>query len=80
MASFLPTWADRADKQILDAPFFAGTALHVVDLKLYLAVRWFIGGKVDHVPATIFSGYSKLNQVYTAVRDDARVKAWYARS
>ena len=45
-----------------------------------MAVRWFIGGKVDHIPATIFSGYPKLIGVYEAVRDDARVRAWYARA
>ena len=43
------------------------------------AVRWFAGGKVDHVPATIFSGYPKLNRVHDAVRDDARIRAWYAK-
>ena len=31
----------------------AATKIHVVDLKLHMAVRWFIGGKVDHIPATI---------------------------
>jgi hypothetical protein len=51
----------------------------VVDLKLHLAVRWFIGGKVDHVPATIFAGFPGLMGVHEAVRDHAGVKAWYAR-
>jgi hypothetical protein len=31
-----------------------------VDLKLHMAVRWFIGGKVNHIPSTIFAGYPKL--------------------
>jgi glutathione S-transferase len=80
VASFFPTWGQKADAQILEAPFFAGAKLHVVDLKLYLAVRWFIGGKADHIPATIFSGFPRLTRVYEAVRDDARVRAWYAKT
>ena len=51
-----------------------------MDLKLHMAVRWFIGGKVDHVPASIFDGYPKLMGVYLAVREHAGVKAWVARS
>jgi glutathione S-transferase len=77
--SYLPTWAEQVERQIGDGPFFSGAALHVVDLKLHLAVRWFAGGKVDYIPATIFSGFPKLNRVHDAVRDDARVKAWYAK-
>jgi glutathione S-transferase len=78
-ASFLPTWAERVERQIGDGPFFGGAKLHVVDLKLYIAVRWFAGGVVDHVPATIFGGFRKLTRVHDAVRDDPRVKAWYAK-
>jgi glutathione S-transferase len=77
--SYLPMWAEQVERQLGDGPFFAGAALHVVDLKLHLAVRWFAGGKVDYVPATIFAGFPKLTRVHDAVRDDARVKAWYAK-
>jgi glutathione S-transferase len=80
VASFLPTWAKNVDKHIGDGPFFAGAKLHVVDLKLHMAVRWLASGKVDHIPATIFEGFPKLTRVHDAVRDDARIKAWYARS
>jgi prostaglandin-H2 D-isomerase / glutathione transferase len=78
-ASYLPTWAERAEKQIGSGPFFAGAKLHVVDLKLFSTVRWFASGKIDYVPATILSAYPKLNRVHDAVRDDERVKAWYAK-
>ena len=78
--SYLPNWADKAERQLGTGPFFAGEKLHVVDIKLHMAVRWFSGGKVDYIPATIFAGYPKLNRLHDAVRDDARVKAWYARS
>ena len=77
--SFLPTWAANAEKQLGDGPFFAGAKLHVVDIKLHMAVRWFASGTVDYIPATIFSPHPKLMAVHDAVRDDARVKAWYAK-
>lgn len=76
----LPAWAAAAERNITGEPFFAGGKLHVVDLKLHMAVRWFNGGKVDHIPATIFDAYPRLVRVHDAVRDDARVRAWYGRS
>lgn len=80
VASFLPTWAEKAEKQIGDGPFFAGTKVHVVDLKVHMAVRWLAGGKLDYIPATIFSSFPRLNRIDDAVRDDARVKSWRERS
>jgi hypothetical protein len=38
------------------------------------------GGKVDHIPATIFAGYPKLMRVHDAVRDHLGVKSWYAKA
>jgi glutathione S-transferase len=76
---YLPAWARSAEKNILGEPFFGGTKLNVADLKLHMAVRWFIGGKVDYIPATIFAGYPKLMRVHDAVRDHPGVKSWYAR-
>ena len=75
----LPAWATQAEKNITGAPFFGGEKLNVVDLKVYMAVKWFAGGNVDHVPADVFSRFEKLNKLYETVRDDARIKAWYAR-
>ena len=80
VAGFLPAWARSAEKNILGEPFFAGAKLHVVDLKLHMAVRWFMGGKVDHVPATIFAAYPRLMRVHDAVRDHPGVKSWYAKT
>lgn len=81
VAGYLPAWGAYTERQLTsDGPFFAGDKLHVVDIKLYIAVRWFAGGAVDHVPATIFSGSPKLVRLYEAVRDHAGVKAWYARA
>lgn len=78
-ASYLPTWAARAEKQIANGPFFGGEKICVVDLKLHMAVRWFKGGKVDYVPATIFDDFPKLNRIHDAVRDHAGVKSWYEK-
>ena len=80
VANFLPAWARAAERNIQGEPFFGGAKPHVVDLKLHMAVRWFIGGKVDHIPATIFSAYPKLLRVHDAVRDHAAVKSWYAKA
>ncbi|MBK9265839.1 MAG: glutathione S-transferase family protein [Polyangiaceae bacterium] len=79
-ASYIPTWAAYAEKQIGDGPFFGGDKLNVVDIKIYIIVRWFVSGALDHMPTTVFSAYPKLNRVYEAVRDHERVKSWYARS
>lgn len=77
-SGYMPQWAQAAEKNLGDGPFFGGDKISVVDLKLHMAVRWFIGGKVDHIPATIFSAYPKLMRVHDAVRDHAGVKSWYA--
>jgi glutathione S-transferase len=79
-AGFMPAWARAAERNILGAPFFGGEKIHVVDLKIHMAVRWFIGGKVDHIPATVFADYPKLLGVHDAVRDHPGVKSWYAKA
>ena len=76
---YLPAWGAAAERNILSQPFFSGDKVNVVDLKLHMTVRWFIGGKVDHIPATILAGYPKLVGVHDAVRDHPGVKAWYAK-
>jgi glutathione S-transferase len=77
---YLPAWARSAEKNIPGEPFFGGAKINVVDLKLHMAVRWFVGGKVDYIPATIFSAYPKLMRVHDAVRDHPGVKSWYAKA
>ena len=80
VAGYLPSWARAAEKNISGEPFFGGAKLHVVDLKLHMAVRWFIGGKVDFIPADIFAAYPKLMRVHDAVRDHENVKSWYSKA
>jgi glutathione S-transferase len=69
----------NAEKQLGEGPLFAGDKIHVVDLKLHMAVRWFVGGKVDYIPATIFAAYPKLTRIHDTVRDHAGIKSWYAK-
>src|SRR5262245_27759294 len=81
VAGFLPAWGQAAEKNITgEGPFVGGARLQVADLKLHMAVRWFNGGKVDHIPAAIFSGFPKLTRVHDAVRDHPAVKSWYAKT
>jgi prostaglandin-H2 D-isomerase / glutathione transferase len=76
----LPAWGERAERQISDdGPFFGGAHIQVVDLKIFLMVKWLAGGKLDYIPPAIWSHHPKLNRVHDAVRDHAGVKAWYAR-
>jgi glutathione S-transferase len=79
VAGYLPAWAQAAERNIT-GPFFGGEQIHVVDLKIHMAVRWFSGGKLDHVPATIFADFPRLMGVHDAVRDHPGVRSWYARS
>jgi glutathione S-transferase len=77
--TYIPTWAGFAERQLGDGPFVAGEKLHVVDLKLYMVMRWFISGTVDHVPTTVFEPFPKLLRLFRAVADHPGVKAWVTR-
>jgi glutathione S-transferase len=79
-STYIPAWAARAERQIGDGPFFGGKQVNVVDVKLYVVVRWLSGGVIDHIPSTILAEFQKLNRVHDAVRDHAAVKAWYGKS
>lgn len=78
-ASYIPTWGENAEKQVGDGPFFGGAAIQVVDLKLYVVMRWLSGGALDHVPTNVLAPFAKLQQLNEAVREHPGVKAWYAR-
>lgn len=79
VAGYLPAWARAAERNIGDGPFFGGNRIHVVDLKLHMAVRWLMSGKLDHIPASILEDYPKLTRVHYAVHDHPGVRAWYAK-
>lgn len=78
-ATYLPNWGRKAEAQIGAGPFFGGASMHVVDIKLYIVVRWFASGVLDHIPVTVFAPFPKLTRVFESVRDDARIKTWYAK-
>jgi prostaglandin-H2 D-isomerase / glutathione transferase len=75
----LPAWAANGEKLIGEGPFFSGDKVNVVDVKLFVMIRWLASGKLDHIPAEIIARYPKLMRVHDSVRDHAGVKAWYAR-
>lgn len=77
---YLKTWGASAEKHIGEGPFFGGAKMSVVDLKIYMAVHWLAGGALDHIPTTVLADFPKLNRLHDAVQNDARIKAWYAKS
>lgn len=76
---YIPAWAAFTERQLGEGPFVAGNTLQVVDLKLFIVVRWFATGTVDHIPATVFDAFPKLSRVYQAVGAHPGVQAWSAR-
>ncbi len=76
---YLPAWGTNVENQLGDGPFVGGDALNVVDLKLYMIVRWFASGTVDHVPPTVFDHCAKLKRVYGEVGAHPGVTAWLNR-
>ena len=75
----IPTWAGFIEAQLGDGPFYAGAKPHVVDVKLYVGLRAFRNGVMDHIPKTVFDGFPRLVRLCDAVSDHPAVKAWYAR-
>lgn len=78
VATTIPEWAAAAERNI-EGPFFAGSKMHVVDIKLHMIIRWLKSGALDHVPATVLDAYPKLNRLHDAVRDDAKIQSWTKR-
>lgn len=77
---YLPTWAANVEKQLGAGPFVAGDKLNVADIKLYIFVRWFEKGTVDHVPSNVFERFEKLTRLYKAVAAHPRVAEWVSRT
>ena len=78
-STYVPAWGANVERQIA-GPFFGGAAIHVVDCKLFMIVRFLRGGALDHVPTTVLDPFPKLLALHDAVRDHARVREWYAKS
>jgi glutathione S-transferase len=78
---YLPTWGQKVEAQLVGAgPFVGGDRLNVVDIKIYVVLKWFTSGILDHIPADIFAPYTKLNGVAAAVAKHERVVDWYAKT
>jgi glutathione S-transferase len=76
----LPPWAAWVDKQIAsEGPFFGGANISVADLKLFIIVRSIKDGTIDHVPATSFAPFERLERLYEAVRTHPAVAEWTGR-
>ncbi len=76
----LATWGTNVERQLGSGPFIAGDKLHVADIKLYMIVRWFVSGTVDHVPTTVFDHCPKLKRLFAAFGQHPGVQGWFARS
>jgi prostaglandin-H2 D-isomerase / glutathione transferase len=74
----LKSWATHMEAQI-KGPFVGGTKLSVADIKLFIVMGWFKKGVLDHIPADVFSGFSKLEQVFSGVKNHPAVVAWYSK-
>ena len=78
-ANEIHTWGKQVERQLGSGPFVAGAALQVADLKLYMLVRWFKSGVLDHVPTTVLDHCPKLLRLSAAVGEHAGVKSWLAK-
>jgi glutathione S-transferase len=63
----------NVERQVGTGPFISGDKLNVADIKLYVIVRRFASGTVDHVRTTVFDHCPKLKRLCAAVSVDAIV-------
>lgn len=76
---FIQRWGANVEKQLGDAPFLGGHLINVADLKLFVVMKWFIGGKLDHIRTNVFEAFPKLSAHYEAVKTNPKVVEWYSR-
>ena len=77
--NYLSVWGSNVERQLGDHPFVGGDTIHVVDIKLYMVVRWLTSGVVDHLPTNVFDHCPKLKRLCQRVGEHAGVKAWLER-
>ncbi len=78
-AGYMQDWGAHAEKQIGDGPFVAGATMHVVDIKLFVALGAFSRGTIDYIPADVFKAFPKLMRLIDAVKQHPKIAEWYAR-
>lgn len=71
-------WCRNVGAQIR-GPFVGGDTLSVADLKLFVVLRWFMNGGVDHIGPDAFADHPKVVGLYEAVKAHPGVVSWYAR-
>ena len=77
---YLPNWGRNIETLLHSQPFVGGAELNVVDIKLYMVVRWLASGAVDYIPPTVFDHCPKLKQVCLSVSEHPGVKSWLERT
>lgn len=77
-AGALQRWCTNVSAQI-QGPFVSGDTLSVADLKLFVVLKWFMSGNVDHIGPDAFAAHPKVLGLYEAVKAHPGVVAWYAR-
>jgi glutathione S-transferase len=75
----IPRWAAAIDKQV-EGPFVAGEALNVVDIKLYMLIKWLRSGVIDFLPTTLVDPHPKLIALHDAFVAHPKVREWQSRS
>lgn len=75
---YLQTWGANIEKQI-HGPYVGGSAISVADIKLFQITESFVKGVLDHIPATVFQAFPKLEGVHRAVLGHPKIAAWRAK-
>lgn len=78
---YLPGWGEKFERQLGDpAPFLAGDRMNVADIKIYIGIKWFRAGVLDHIPTDVFAPFTKLNTIVDAVGQHQRIADWSAKT
>jgi prostaglandin-H2 D-isomerase / glutathione transferase len=78
----IPFYLARLERRLEErgGGYFAGGRLSVADLKAFVLIRQLKSGVLDHVPADLPDRVApKLVEHYERVKNDPRVKAYYAK-
>jgi glutathione S-transferase len=80
VAGPLPLYGRSVEAQLGDGPFVAGKQINVVDIKLYMMLRWVISGALDDIPNTLFSEHPRLMKLYESVSGHPKIAEWVNRA
>lgn len=77
-SGLMQAWGASVEAQIGGGLFVGGAELSVVDLKLFVSARFFIGGGADYIGGDVFAAFPKLTGLVEAVAKHPKVVAYYA--